>query len=304
MREPVAIRAARDLGYATSLVDVGEVRLHCVRHGDGTLPLLLLHGWPELWLTWSRVTGPLGQHHPLIIPDLRGFGASRQPTAGPSDRAGPEVHARDLRTLLDRLGIERVGVVAHDVGSLVAQSLAREMPERIAGLFFFNCFYPGIGQRWLLPSQIPEIWYQSFNQQAWAAALIGSSRETCRLYVGHFLRHWAANPHAFDDVLETWVDNFLEPGNLQGGFDWYRSVAEARRGMMEGTAPAIAPIDLPTRVLWGSEDPVLRAAWMDRLPELFTDLEASVAEGAGHFVHWEQPARAEAEIRAFFAASG
>ncbi len=303
MTEPVAIRAARDLGYATALVDVGGVRLHCVRHGEGPLPLLLLHGWPELWLTWSRVAGLLGQHHQLIMPDLRGFGASRQPTDGPSDRAGPDVHANDLLTLLDRLGVERVGVVAHDVGSLVAQSLARAMPERIAGLFFFNCFYPGIGQRWLLPSQIPEIWYQTFNQQPWSAALVGSARESCRLYIGHFLRHWAADPHAFDDVLETWVDNFLEPGNLQGGFDWYRSVAEARRRMMEGTAPALAPIGLPTRVFWGSEDPVLRAAWMDRLPDFFTHVRASVAEGAGHFVHWEQPARAAAEIRTFFAGS-
>src|SRR6202034_61481 len=71
---------------------------------------------------------------------------------------------------------------------------------------------PGIGARWTNAEQLNEIWYQSFNQQPWAAELIGSSRESCRLYIGHFLAHWAGgNPHAFDDVLDDFVDKFLEP---------------------------------------------------------------------------------------------
>ncbi len=300
MSRPTAIRAAEASGFTSALVDVGEVRLHCVRHGQGA-PLLLLHGWPEFWLVWRKVMKLLGPDHALVAPDLRGFGASRQPTAGPSDQAGPEVHARDLLALLDRLGIERVGLVAHDVGSSVAQALARRAPERIRGLFFFDCFYPGIGRRWLEPAQIPEIWYQSFHQLPWAAASVGSSREACRLHIGHFLRHWSADPHAFDADLETWIDNFMEPGNLQGGFDWYLSVAGLRRRMMDGTLPRVPPIDVPTRVLWGQEDPILRAAWMDRLPELFSRVQASIAENAGHFVHWERPDLAAAEIRSFFA---
>ncbi len=34
----------------------------------------------------------------------------------------------------------------------------------------------------------------------------------------HFLGHWSADPKAFDDVLEEWVDNFLKPERLEGGF--------------------------------------------------------------------------------------
>ena len=57
-------------------------------------------------------------------------------------------------------------------------------------------------------------------------------------------------------------------------------------------------------MLWGGRDPVLKAEWMDRLPEFFTDLEASVAEEAGHFVQMEQPGLAAGAIRAFFARIG
>jgi hypothetical protein len=107
-------------------------------------------------------------------------------------------------------------------------AFARWWPERVLGLFFFNCPYPGIGRRWAEPDSVPEIWYQSFNALPWSAELVGSSREACRLYIGHFLRHWAANPRAFDEDLETWIDNFMKPGNLQGGFNWYISTNESR----------------------------------------------------------------------------
>jgi pimeloyl-ACP methyl ester carboxylesterase len=41
--------------------------------------------------------------------------------------------------------------------------------------------------------------------------------------------------------------------------------------------------------------------WADRLPQFFSDLEFSVAEQAGHFVHYETPDQAAAEIRRFYA---
>jgi pimeloyl-ACP methyl ester carboxylesterase len=53
-------------------------------------------------------------------------------------------------------------------------------------------------------------------------------------------------------------------------------------------------------VFWGERDPVLKAEWMDRLPETFANLRASVAEGVGHFVHYEAPERAAHEIATFF----
>jgi pimeloyl-ACP methyl ester carboxylesterase len=65
----------------------------------------------------------------------------------------------------------------------VAQAFARKYPERLSGLFFFNCPYPGIGERWVEADHINEIWYQSFNQQPWAASLVGESRKTCGVYI-------------------------------------------------------------------------------------------------------------------------
>jgi pimeloyl-ACP methyl ester carboxylesterase len=132
--------------------------------------------------------------------------------------------------------------------------------------------------------------------------MVGASRETCRLYIGHFLRHWAADAHAFDKDLERFVDNFMKPGNLQGGFNWYLGNCAARRLVWMGEVRDLPPIDVPARVFWGERDPVLKVEWMDRLPETFSNLHATVAESLGHFVHYEAPHRAAHEIAAFFEA--
>ena len=59
-----------------------------------------------------------------------------------------------MAALLDALKIDRVGVVAHDVGGAVVQPLARVVPERIAGLVLFGFSHPGIGPQGVTPDRL------------------------------------------------------------------------------------------------------------------------------------------------------
>ena len=282
-----------------SFVDTNGFRTHVAQCGEGP-PLLLLHGWPEFWATWEPLMERLAGRYRLIAPDFRGFGESDNPLPGRSDQAGPSVLAADIEALMSAMGIEAAGFVGHDVGAYVMQRLAIEHPKRVAGLFFFNCGTHGVGARWRDPAQINEIWYQTFHQMPFAPELVGASRDTCRAYFRHFLTHWSHRKDAFDDVLERWVDNFLRPGNLQGGFNWYVSQNAGRIATMAGTAPRPPKIVQPTRVFWGRHDPVLRSAWIEFVPEYFENVEAGIAEDAGHFVHYEIPDAAAAEIDRFY----
>jgi pimeloyl-ACP methyl ester carboxylesterase len=224
------------------------------------------------------------------------FGDSDKPD-GPF---GPDQHAADMLALLDAFGLERAGVVGHDVGGAVMQSLARLAPERLAGLFFFDFVYPGIGPRMAEPDRLNNIWYQSFNQMEMAPRLVGATRESCRLYIGHFLKAWSHRKGAFDDMLETFTDNFLKPGNLAGGFAHYKASHAGRVKMMKGEAPKLAPIKTSTCVRWAEHDPLFPYAWTDRLHETFSDLDLAQFPGVGHFPHREDPDRAAAEIGTFF----
>lgn len=290
--------------YESQFATVNGIKIHFWRAGRGA-PLVLLHGWPEFNRTWRRVMPLLTEDFDVIAPDLRGFGDTDKPSPGPSDAATPDALAADLAGLLDALHVkDPAGIVSHDVGAYAAQDFARRWPARTAGLFFFNCPYPGIGKRWGEPQHLKEIWYQSFHQQPWAASLIGSSRAACDIYFRHFLTHWCGVKTAFDEDFEAWIDNFMKPGNLQGGFNWYISANRARLAAITGTALPLPPITTPTRVLWGGLDPVLKAEWADRLPEFFSDIEVSVAPDAGHFVQMEQPELAARAITAFFTRIG
>jgi pimeloyl-ACP methyl ester carboxylesterase len=276
-------------------IQANGAAFHVARTGSGR-PLLLLHGWPEFWLTWEPVMTRLADRFQLIAPDLRGFGDSDKPAGV----FGPPDHTADMLALLDALGLDQVGVVGHDVGGAIMQPLARAAPKRLTGLFFFDFVYPGIGARMGAPDRLNEIWYQSFHQMAMAPVLVGASRETCRAYIGHMLRHWSHRKDAFDDVLESFVDNFLKPGNLAGGFAHYKASHEGRIAMIKGEAPSQPPITVPSCVRWAEHDPLFPYAWTDRLGDTFTKLDLALFPAVGHFPHREDPDRAAREIAECF----
>jgi pimeloyl-ACP methyl ester carboxylesterase len=280
-------------------VEANGITLHYVRHGDGH-PLVLLHGWPEFWYGWHKNVPVLAESFDVVAPDLRGFGDSDKPGGPPEELLGNLVE--DLHALADTLGFERFGVVSHDVGAYVAQGFARRYPERLSGLFFFNCPYPGIGRRWVDADSVNEIWYQTFNQQPWAASLVGEYRKTCETYFRHFLDHWAHEPGLFDEDLHLWVDNFMKPGNLQGGFDWYISTNESRLDLIRNGPPDLPKVETPTRIRWGEDDSVLKVEWAERLGDYFADLDFAPMREAGHFAHYERPDLANREISGFFRA--
>lgn len=287
----------RELG-AGRFVELPDLRVHYARLGAGR-PVILLHGWPEFWLTWRRNLPALAQDFDVVAPDQRGFGDSLSRNRPAGAPLTPEILADDLVGLMDALGLRRAAVVAHDVGAVAAQSLARRHPDRVVGLFFFNCPYPGIAERWAGADALPHTWYQYFNQTPLALKLAGYNRDTVELYIGHILSAWSRDPGAFESDLALWTEVFAREGRLESGFAWYKGIDAARRQSIREGAPVLPRIAHPTRVYWGRHDPVLRAEWVDGLPAYFETIRCDLCDDAGHFVHYERPEDANREMRRF-----
>src|SRR5260370_7646619 len=100
-------------------VKANGAAFHVARTGTGP-PLLLLHGWPEFWLTWEPVMTRLADRYTLLAPDLRGFGDSDKPD-GPF---GPDQHAADMVALLDAPGLATAGIPAHSLSTPLHKPLA------------------------------------------------------------------------------------------------------------------------------------------------------------------------------------
>ncbi len=116
-------------------IRVDGVRIAYHTHGAGT-PLLLLHAFPLGGALWDEVVARrawLGNVQ-LIVPDLRGFGASDAP---PSDYP-MERHAADMVALLDHLGVQQAVVVGVSMGGYVTFALLREHAARVRAAVLAN----------------------------------------------------------------------------------------------------------------------------------------------------------------------
>jgi pimeloyl-ACP methyl ester carboxylesterase len=271
-------------------VGTDGVRLHYVRMGNGnSKKILLLHGWPGFWFDWRYIIDPVSEFADVIAPDFRGFGDSDKPDVLPSEGYTPDVLANDMVLLMDQIGFNEVTVVAHDIGSTVAQLLARKYPERIKALILCNPPYPGIGQRRFEPQAQKEFWYQTLHNLDWAENLIGYNRDTVWMYLNHFYQHWLGNKQALTpDDFETIVDQYALPGAVKGSISYYRARASARQSEAVSDPEALR-ITTPTFVLWGESDPVIPSSWSDRLEEFFPNCKLKLLPGIGHFVPFEAP---------------
>ena len=101
--------------FTSRYVDTGEVRLHAVIGGVGP-PVLLIHGWPGSWYYLRLVMPALARDFEVIAVDQRGIGLSEKP----DDGYDTGTLARDLVTVMERLGHERFALVGVDTGMLIA----------------------------------------------------------------------------------------------------------------------------------------------------------------------------------------
>lgn len=110
--------------------EAGGVRLAYQAWGaPGAPPLVLLHALGEGAADWDGVAPAFARHYRVYAPDLRGHGRSDWP-----GDYSVELMRADVLGFLDALGLDRVDLIGHSMGGLVACLLAQERPERVRAL--------------------------------------------------------------------------------------------------------------------------------------------------------------------------
>jgi pimeloyl-ACP methyl ester carboxylesterase len=104
-------------------------------HGQGPLPVLLVHGMAGEAGFWSSTIRALGPTHRLIVPELRGHGRSAQPVDGDYSIEGC---AGDVAAVIEGLGLERVVLIGHSYGASVVMAAAARRPDQVAGLLLLD----------------------------------------------------------------------------------------------------------------------------------------------------------------------
>ena len=153
------------------------------RTGSGPA-VVLLHGWPGDRTDYRDLV-PLLSGCEVVVPDLRGFGHSDKHVADPVEQYSGVAQARSVADLITSLGIARAVVIGYDIGSRIAQALARARPELVSALVI-SPPVPGVGTRVFGPGPLREFWYQQFHRLPLSEQLIDGNQDAVRAYLRHF----------------------------------------------------------------------------------------------------------------------
>lgn len=277
---------------------VDDFTLAYARHQGPGPPVVLLHGWPGDHGDWDAVVPGLADEVDAVVPDLRGFGESDKHLADSAGAYSASAQARSVIGLMEELKLERSIIAGYDIGSRVAQEIARVSPASVRALVLAPPL-PGVGERVLEPGAQQEFWYQAFHQLPLAEQLIDGDRAAVRAYLEHFWTHWsgpqyAPSPH----MLDRLAAHYGEPGAFVASINWYRAGAgTVARSLAERAPSPHERISVPTTVLWPAHDPLFPVSWSDRLDEFFSDLQLRTMPAAGHFSPLEAPGRFVEAIR-------
>ncbi|MHB8418188.1 MAG: alpha/beta fold hydrolase [Myxococcales bacterium] len=274
-------------------LDANGIPFRALAAGPSAGPLvLLLHGFPELALSWSPQVAALGEAgFRAVAPDMRGYGGSGK--QGPFDA---ETLAHDVAALVRALGREKAVVVGHDWGGGVAWAVAAFTPEILERLVILNCPHPSVLLRELLtnPRQLLRSWYMFFFQIPWLPERI-ITRDGAAA-IGRSLRGGSTIREAWTrEKTKPYQDNFLQPGAASAALGYYRAAFRSG-GLALRRAARAHPIAAPTLILWGAEDRFLgRGLLAERkLRPFFAPGNApriQLLDGVGHFVQVEAPER-------------
>jgi pimeloyl-ACP methyl ester carboxylesterase len=261
---------------ATRRVELNGIEIAVAEAGRGDPPLLLVHGFTGHRDDFVDRIPELGQARRVLAPDLRGHGGSTR--TGRAEDFHFEQLVDDLRALLDALEIERIDLLGHSFGGMVALRFALAHPERVSSLVLMNT-----------APFAPDDYDPATFEKAGAIA-----REKGMARLQELVERASradAEPSAEDRQTEKWADRYWAHHRRR-----YREMDPVAYGalgaVMLGQAslvPRLGEIRCRTTVIVGADDrKFLRGA--DLLAAGIPGARRVTIPEAGHHPHMENPA--------------
>jgi len=230
-------------------ITTNGIRLHTVMAGPQSgPPVVLLHGFPETWRCWIRQLPALvNAGCRVIIPDQRGYNLSDKPKGIKNYRISTLVD--DIVGLIDALEYEKVNLVGHDWGAVVAWTLANTYPERLHRLSIMNAPHPAVVKRFLQRDleQLRRSWYIFFFQLPWLPEA-GMRRGNWR--GAEYALRGSGKIHTFtNEDIEKYKEAWSQPGAMTAMINWYRAALQYQPPVLKDPC-----IKVPTLMMWGMQD--------------------------------------------------
>jgi pimeloyl-ACP methyl ester carboxylesterase len=263
-------------GFKAQTISTNGARIY-VRVGGHGPAVVLLHGYGETGDMWEPLAARLANDHTVVVPDLRGMGLSDHPAAGYDKKN----QGRDVSGVLDALKIDKVDVVAHDIGNMVAYAFTAENPERVTKLVLMDAPLPGVGP-WDEILKSPMLWHFRFGGADMERLVKGRER----IYLDRFWNEFSADPKHFDEASRRhYAKLYARPGAMHSGFEQFHAFDQ---DVIDNHAfLAKGPLPMPVLAIGGEKSFGPMMATVARAAA--TNVQGAVIPGSGHWLMEEQP---------------
>ncbi|MDO8518544.1 MAG: alpha/beta hydrolase [Deltaproteobacteria bacterium] len=275
-------------------IQTNGVELHTVYAGpeNGNI-VVLLHGFPEYWRGFRRQIEYLaGAGFRVIVPDQRGYNLSGKP--GKISDYDIDLLAGDIVGIIDSLPKQKICLVGHDWGGVVAWWIALKFPDRLKNLTVLNAPHPVVMSRALKASwsQILKSWYVVFFQIPFVPEWLARCGNFA--FLVRSLKGSSRRGTFSDEDMAHYREAWRRPGALRSMIHWYRASLKKSMETVEKTR-----IGIPTLVIWGEQDTFLGKELAAKSAALCERARITFLPEATHWLQHEEPDKVNALLRDF-----
>jgi pimeloyl-ACP methyl ester carboxylesterase len=273
-------------GFTEKSASVDGVTINYKIGGQGPV-VVLLHGYAQTSHMWTPLMPQLATSHTVIAPDLRGAGGPARPPGGYDKRT----LANDIRGLVRQLGYERVQLVGHDIGLMVAYAYAAQHPGEVGKVVLMDAFLPGVGD-WKSVWLLRDLWHFHFYGETPLALVKGRER----IYFEHFWNDFAADrtksvPEADRRIYAA---AYARADGMRAGFEYFKSFEQDAKDFAAFSA---TKLEMPFLVLTGEK--ASGTFLIQQVKLVATNVSGAVVKNAGHWLMEEAPDQVIPAIVAF-----
>lgn len=271
----------KDFQRMQRVAEVGERFVSYADEGAGE-SVILIHGIPTWGYLWHQLIPVLSAQNRVLAPDLIGFGYSDK--RDNFDRSIAR-QAEMIDALMEKLGIEKANVVAHDIGGGVALRLGTLFPQRVEKLCLMNSVSY---DSWAIEAMI-----QLGHPGAYTAA---SARATITVLRQMLKQGFNETPD--DEVL----DGIFAPYTTEvGKLSLIRNATALNTNLTTEITHLLHKIEAKTLILWGADDKFQLLKFGARLADDIPNAKLIPVENARHFVMIDQPEIVARRVSEFLA---
>jgi proline iminopeptidase len=298
---PHGLAAQRPAAREGYVVTRDSTRLFYRVIGTAGDTVIAIHGGPGVDL--ESIAGdfaPLAARHTVIFYDQRGAGRSTLPRD--TTQLGARQQIDDLDAVRRHFGLERVTLVAHSYGPLLAATYALAHPDRVARMVFFGPVPPRRGDFWRRfgESMATRLDAAARERLADANRRLGDpasdARAACRDYWAVAMRPRLAEPDRSLPLIKSDLCA-SDPAGIRYGLTTTNRVVMASYGDWD-LRERLRTLDVPTLIVHGEEESIP----MDLVEEWVTSLPRArlvKVPRAAHFTYAERPELVWREVEAF-----